>query len=548
MVFVLAMRSPREILAKPDGSQRTVKLGVEQEPTIKPDGMSVMTLTERPRQTRARAPRARTGCKQCKRRHIKCDEGKPSCQRCLIGGRVCEWLAYSGMATALPKPKTQYDKVTDRVCMRKDELWQLLKTAVPSAVSDNLFANAKEWDHFQFFIRMGTPYETLPEGSLQLLTPQVAHLVPAVKEVCCAVGALSKTMSTSGKAATEALADSTEHYSRAVVLLRSCVPTNDSLLSVCVASLMFTTYEMLAGTPEVAFSHYRHACLIFEQYLAKRSEDAGIPFADLRLSTYPWTSEIHQVETPTMNSRLMSCCKGQLYTSLLFRMPTSFDLMTTAIKWWDATQHFVMHHSHQGRTGGAAEQKMWEQCVDTLHNWHANFHSLFENSRREYYRDNVGKAERYSQGLMLETLYLESLGSISKYHMSDANILPATKPLFHEILNVTRARILAHGSFSDESTTTEKLLLRPLAFVLVKCDAPDIVQEIQDLLMAIDKPGHIGRALLGILGADIGEKPLGSAMFGWMWDFLTSGCAVVSLTVENQGRLGQNWKSQAHLE
>jgi hypothetical protein len=465
------------------------------------------------------------------------------------------------MATTLPKPKAAYDKVTDRVRMRKDELWQLVTTAVPSAVSDNLFSNAKEWDHFQFFIRMGTPYETLPEGSLQLLTPQVAHLVPAVKEVCCAVGALSKTMSTSGRLATEALADSSHHYSRAAALLRECIPTNDSLLSVCVASLMFTTYEMLIGQPEVAFSHYKHACLIFEQYLAKRSEDAGVPFADLvlteleraisdtmqRLSTYPWSDEIHQVETPTMNSHLMSCCKGQLYTTLLFRMPTSFDNMTTAAKWWDATQHFVMHHAHQGRTGGAAEQKMWGQCADTLHSWHASFYPLFETSRREYYRDKGPKAEKYLHGLMLETLYLESMGSISKYHLSDANILPATKPLFKEIVTVTRGRTSAHGPFGEEASATEKFLLRPLAYVLVKCDAPDVVHDIYETLKEIEKPGHIGRALLGILGADLEEKPLGSAMFGWMWDFLTSGCAAVSLTVEKEGRLGQNWKSKAYL-
>ncbi|KAI0834749.1 hypothetical protein F5Y06DRAFT_151122 [Hypoxylon sp. FL0890] len=47
------------------------------------------------KQTRKRAskPKVRTGCINCKRRHVKCDEGKPSCAECERLGLMCEGYA-----------------------------------------------------------------------------------------------------------------------------------------------------------------------------------------------------------------------------------------------------------------------------------------------------------------------------------------------------------------------------------------------------------------------------------------------------------------------
>ncbi|KAI0139464.1 hypothetical protein F4776DRAFT_589966 [Hypoxylon sp. NC0597] len=67
------------------------------------------------RQTRKRAskPKVRTGCISCKRRHVKCDEGKPSCAECERLGLMCEGyatpktkaLASRSERPLLPKPK-----------------------------------------------------------------------------------------------------------------------------------------------------------------------------------------------------------------------------------------------------------------------------------------------------------------------------------------------------------------------------------------------------------------------------------------------------------
>lgn len=39
------------------------------------------------------APKSRSGCVTCKKRRIKCDEARPSCARCTVSNRVCEYQA-----------------------------------------------------------------------------------------------------------------------------------------------------------------------------------------------------------------------------------------------------------------------------------------------------------------------------------------------------------------------------------------------------------------------------------------------------------------------
>lgn len=37
--------------------------------------------------------KSRNGCLPCKRKHVKCDEARPACQRCRRGARACTWAS-----------------------------------------------------------------------------------------------------------------------------------------------------------------------------------------------------------------------------------------------------------------------------------------------------------------------------------------------------------------------------------------------------------------------------------------------------------------------
>ncbi|TQW07570.1 dihydrolipoyl dehydrogenase [Cordyceps javanica] len=44
-----------------------------------------------PKRQKRFAAKVKTGCMTCRRRHIKCDEGKPSCKKCTSAGRDCQY-------------------------------------------------------------------------------------------------------------------------------------------------------------------------------------------------------------------------------------------------------------------------------------------------------------------------------------------------------------------------------------------------------------------------------------------------------------------------
>ncbi|KAH8808719.1 hypothetical protein F5884DRAFT_753238 [Xylogone sp. PMI_703] len=52
------------------------------------------------RRSRASKPKVRTGCTTCKIRHVKCDETKPACMRCVKFGRQCD--GYAQVKTSEP--------------------------------------------------------------------------------------------------------------------------------------------------------------------------------------------------------------------------------------------------------------------------------------------------------------------------------------------------------------------------------------------------------------------------------------------------------------
>lgn len=74
------------------------------------------------RRRRTGKPKVRTGCLSCKRRHVKCDERKPCCQRCEHVGIACQ-----GYVSAKPLDELQPQKQAQRTLLPRPKL--LLSTS-----------------------------------------------------------------------------------------------------------------------------------------------------------------------------------------------------------------------------------------------------------------------------------------------------------------------------------------------------------------------------------------------------------------------------------
>ncbi|KAI1774225.1 hypothetical protein F4818DRAFT_76798 [Hypoxylon cercidicola] len=83
------VRKPR----RSTSSNRSLKSAHTSDSSEKGYSSSQRGDKSRPARKRASKPKVRTGCISCKRRHVKCDEGKPSCAECERLGLMCEGYA-----------------------------------------------------------------------------------------------------------------------------------------------------------------------------------------------------------------------------------------------------------------------------------------------------------------------------------------------------------------------------------------------------------------------------------------------------------------------
>jgi hypothetical protein len=77
---------------------------------------------EAPKRTRASRPKVRTGCATCKQRHVKCDERKPTCERCERAGTKCDGYGTPPRPPAerAPKPRQSPVRMLRELLPRED--------------------------------------------------------------------------------------------------------------------------------------------------------------------------------------------------------------------------------------------------------------------------------------------------------------------------------------------------------------------------------------------------------------------------------------------
>ncbi|KAI2617840.1 hypothetical protein GGR54DRAFT_631287 [Hypoxylon sp. NC1633] len=193
--------------------------------------------------------KVRTGCLTCKVRKVKCDEGKPNCQRCESTGRKCDGYVSTTPSVGLSwhRPRHLFSNVDD--VGERRALQFFFSTAGPSLSGpmDPYF-----WTH---------------------LVMQFGTFEPAVRHSVVAISSLYEQIhSTPGSAQLEAdngLA--IYHYNSAIRELKS-MENEPLVLLVCI---LFVCIEFLRGNRDAAIQHCKHGVFILENVEA----------------SYPWAKE-----------------------------------------------------------------------------------------------------------------------------------------------------------------------------------------------------------------------------------------------------------------
>ncbi|VUC27322.1 unnamed protein product [Clonostachys rosea] len=495
----------------------------------------VFSLKNRPRMTRTSTPRTRNGCRQCKRRHTKCDETRPSCKKCVAKGLVCDGLWV--VSAAKPQQSADAQPAVFVAAASSSRV-----PAMPGYESA-AFRTSTDWDYFKAFITMSTQRGTLPVVELIELTPQVSRHHSALRDMCCGIGAISSSYQVlDGAEFFEATQyrKSLMYYHSAIKTLQSIKTTGrEDMKWVILASLLFLTYELMHGDLEAAFTHFNHAHHMLEQYLARKCKETGLPFSELpldkvesalfdilqRLITYPWSFDMSSTSKPRLDPAITFCCRGREHRYLVDDMPKEFDTVPLASRWWDITQHFIRHHIH-GREDGQGKPASppsdnWTKCLDAVLKWRSSFLPLLRRGREGKDTDSA----LYLQVTTLEILYMENVAFVHSCRENDTAVQPSLSPLYLDLVKQTRT--LCKGIKLDgiETRALEYSLMRPLAFVVYKCRNSEVLAEVEETIKYVNNDSGAVVALRALLSTTQNrEFRLRAVERSWAWYFTCVGC------------------------
>lgn len=142
---------------------------------------------------RAYHRKVRTGCQTCKIRRVRCDEGKPDCQRCVSTGRKCDGYAKEDRSPlSASAPQTTISPGSTRASepffARSQHTTLALRPTLPQRCS-------KEARSYRYFLEVAGPsLAGVFDGDFWLAElPRACHADPAIWHAVVCLGAAHET-------------------------------------------------------------------------------------------------------------------------------------------------------------------------------------------------------------------------------------------------------------------------------------------------------------------------------------------------------------------
>ncbi|KAI5461860.1 hypothetical protein BGZ63DRAFT_424714 [Mariannaea sp. PMI_226] len=190
-----------------------------------------------PKRTRESTSKVRTGCSICKARRVKCDEAKPICRRCAIGGRKCEY----NTTRAVPPSRN------------------VITIYLPPAQSQpQFFVNHRGLDYFHqnLAAKLDGQFDSTFWSKLVL---QLSHSEPSIRHAVSAISVIYQDVESSLRhpaGYVNANPEAQQEWNTAVRSLSARIQVHpNSNLVPLVCCLLFTCAEFLIGNIELSMIH-----------------------------------------------------------------------------------------------------------------------------------------------------------------------------------------------------------------------------------------------------------------------------------------------------
>ncbi|CAG9945853.1 unnamed protein product [Clonostachys rosea f. rosea IK726] len=221
----------------------------------------------RPNGKRRFRPKTKTGCHTCRVRRVKCDEAKPSCNRCLSTGRVCDgYTSIFQVVTVGPSPPTVTAEISPPASL---SIYQ------PGAfvVSLDEINSLADSFHAKYY-RHNIGYHAEARAILAKLSdPAIRHALVSLQSLHHEFDARQQRYRhDDGNGGLVRIHHGLDAYNTSVTSLASRLGTSPTHESVCAALLccqMFISIETMLGNYTAGMRHFIYGLRIMHQYRAR---------------------------------------------------------------------------------------------------------------------------------------------------------------------------------------------------------------------------------------------------------------------------------------
>jgi hypothetical protein len=210
--------------------------------------------------------------KGTRKRHVKCDETKPACNRCLKWQGFCD--GYGGNSSSSSKVKTEDDDIDP--CLLSD-------------IRTTPFLSQQESDYFNAWLYLSKTLCRDPMCELYTVTiPQLGMEDPVIMEVVLAVGSLKFAIDSQPKElpkrydrySSEAYRHALARYGRALQRIVAMSVTPETIRTILICCNLLVCFDLLDGNRSAVHKHIFHGSRILQAYLTSVDPDS-----DLRTAT-----------------------------------------------------------------------------------------------------------------------------------------------------------------------------------------------------------------------------------------------------------------------
>ncbi|WAO88763.1 Zn(2)-C6 fungal-type domain-containing protein [Fusarium falciforme] len=237
---------------------------------------------------RAFHPRKRTGCITCKIRRVRCDEQKPSCNRCLSTGRKCDGYA-NNISTELPSPPASANPSSSetRLPRRNATIPMTLVLPLPRR-------NDQELRSYRFFLDVtASEFAGVFDADFWLTDiPRTCHSDPAIWHAVVSLGAAHQGyLASRGSARAESTSPfAVYQYNQAVkhlVHLPSSRTIPEERLRALIASVLFTYLCSIQGLHSQSGVHLAAAKSLLRELQTSNPSQSKLDATQVNQSKVP---------------------------------------------------------------------------------------------------------------------------------------------------------------------------------------------------------------------------------------------------------------------